>query len=151
MDPSIALVEAGRPVGQEPRVERLEALADRIATRSAPPARSARGEPRAHHVIAGREPGDAIAHLLDDRGPFVPEHDRQDVRMNAPDGVPVRTTHAGSRHPDLDLAGLRWVELELLDPKGLAERVKDRRAHRPERTPGRRRGRRASVSPRLSS
>ena len=68
-------------------------------------------------MIAGQQVRDTIPHGLDDGRPLVPEHDGHHVGMDAVHRVGVGAAHARRRHPDLHLAGLGRVELEVLEPQ----------------------------------
>ena len=69
---------------------------------------------------------DARADLLDHAGGFM-THDHGQVLdvPEAVDQVVVAVAHAGSRHPDHDLAGLRGQDLDLFDCRWFSLFVKD--------------------------
>ncbi len=66
-------------------------------------------------MIAGLEPFDTLAYLLDHPRALVSEDPRHGAPVDAAHLVPVRTADAARSHPHEHLAGPRRVQLELLD------------------------------------
>jgi len=66
-------------------------------------------------VIAGLEPFDTLAYLLDHPRALMSEDPRHGAPVDAVHLVPVRTADAARSHPHEHLAGPRRVQLELLD------------------------------------
>ena len=83
------------------------------------------GEPRQEDVIPRLQSVHARSHLLDDAGALVPQHDGKLGRVDPLGDVEVGVADTARRHPHEHLAGLRRVELELLDDERLAERPQD--------------------------
>ena len=111
--------------GQVALEDRGAHVADRLLAGRAVAAGAAVGDERADHVVAGLDPGDARADLLDDPGALVAEHHRQPGLE-----VAVRDVHVGVAQPgvgvaDQHLAVLRAVEVEFLDLDRLAGLVDD--------------------------
>ena len=79
-------------------------------------ARSARRGPGKHDEVADVETADVLAELLDPRGALVAHHDACWPLPLAIHDVEVGVTDARGRHPDPDLAALRRVERQFLDP-----------------------------------
>jgi hypothetical protein len=78
-----------------------------------------------HDVVAGLQPRDALADLLDDAGALVAADDGQRERQVAGHQVLVGVAHTRRRHLDEDLALLGRVELDLLDAPILADHPED--------------------------
>ena len=77
-------------------------------------------------MVAGRDPGDAGADLLDHARALVPQHHGQPARDLPVQHVQVGMAEPGVRVADEDLA-LSWPgEVELLDLEGLADLVNHR-------------------------
>src|SRR5215470_13267250 len=97
----------------------------RLAGR-APPAVAAHRQKRADHVVAGLQPGDALADLLDDPGALVAAHDREARHDVAVPQVLVGVAQARGRITDEHLARLGRIEVELGDLEVLAHPAQDR-------------------------
>jgi hypothetical protein len=86
-------------------------------------------KPGEEDVVAWGETSHSGPDLLDDPGPFVAEDDGKIGRMNALRDMQVGVADTTRRQPDLQLARLRRVELELLDNERLLEGAKDGCSH----------------------
>ena len=78
-------------------------------------AATARRDEAEHDVVAGRQPADVLADLLDDAGALVAADDRQLERQVAGHQVLVGVAHAGGGDLHQHLTGLGLVEVDLLD------------------------------------
>jgi hypothetical protein len=67
------------------------------------------------HEVAGGDPGDALADLLDDAGALVAADDRQPDGGVAGSDVVIGVAQAGRHDLDTDLVRLRLVELQVDD------------------------------------
>ena len=125
-------VVAGRPVDlpAEP-MSGAEVAQVLVAGRAARAATARRDEPE-HDVIAGGQPADPLADLLDDAGALVAADDRQLERQVTGDEVLVRVAHPRGRQLDQHLARAGRVELDLLHAPRRADLPQDRslRLHR---------------------
>jgi hypothetical protein len=109
-------------------------IADVLHTRRTPTALTAHRDEGRHHVVAGGQPGDALAHLDDHCRALVTADRRRAGSLLIRWGqvaltdvfVGVAQTRGG--HADQNLAGARRIELELLDRPGLAVGAQDRGA-----------------------
>ncbi len=72
-------------------------------------------------MVADREPGDAVADLLDDARPLVPADDGVADRDVAGAQVVVGVAQPRGGELDQDLTGLRLVKVELDDLEVLAD------------------------------
>lgn len=80
-------------------------------------------------MVARRNRGHALAHVLDAAGSLVPEHGRERVRGTASDHVPVAVAHAARREADRHLTAARGSELDVLDAPGPVDLAEDWGAH----------------------
>ena len=79
-----------------------------------------------HDVVARADQRDAVADALDDARALVPEHARRVAgRVGAGGGVEVGVADAAGDEAHEHLAGLRLLEVELLDDERLAEFLED--------------------------
>ena len=101
--------------GQVALEDRGAHVADRLLAARAVAAVAAVGDERADDVVAGLDPGDARADLLDDARALVAEHHRQPGLEVAVGDVHVGVAQARVGVADQDLALLGPVEVELLD------------------------------------
>jgi hypothetical protein len=97
---------------------------------------AALGREQGDDVVAGRHALDVLAGRLHDAGALVAE-DRGRVagRVGAARGVEVGVAHAAGGEPNEHLAGLRAVELDVLDDERLRELLQDGRANAHGRRP----------------
>jgi hypothetical protein len=80
-----------------------------------------RGEQR-HDVVARAHQRHAVTDLLDHAGALVPEHARRVAgRVGAGGGVQVGVADAAGDEADEHLAGLRLLQVDVLDDEWLAE------------------------------
>jgi hypothetical protein len=109
-------VVAGGEVGDlPPPALVLAELADAAHALGAGPAVAAGGDEAEDHPVAGGEPGDARADLLDDPRALVPADHRQRNGQVAGDHVLVGMAQAAAADGDEDLPLLGRVELDLLN------------------------------------
>src|SRR5581483_12000568 len=109
-----SLLVANRDAAVRPRASAVDAFA------------ALRREQRDDVVAGGDEPAAALADLLDDARPFVPEHARRVAgRVGAGGGVQVGVADAAGCEPDERLGRLRLLELDLLDDERLPELLED--------------------------
>src|SRR5215831_19063257 len=99
-------VEPVGAVGQAPVQDRGAHVAQVRLARRAPPAVAADRQERADHVVAGLQPGDALADLLDDPRALVTRHDREARHDVAVPQVLVGMAQPGRYVTDEHLAGL---------------------------------------------
>ena len=119
-------VEPVGAVGQAPNQKVGAQVAQvRLAGR-APPAVAADRQERADHVIAGLQPGDALADLLDDPGALVPAHHREPRHDVAVPQMLIGMAQARRYITDEHLAGLGGVQVQFGDLKVLAGSAQDR-------------------------
>ena len=85
-----------------------------VTGRAARASAAGRDEPE-HDVVTGGQPADALADLLDHAGTLVATDDRQLEREISRHEMLVGVTHPGCGQFDQHFAGLRVVELDLLD------------------------------------
>ena len=121
-----ALVEPERAVGEHPGAGVLAGVAQLLAAGRAVPALAAGGDERAGHVVADGDPGDGMAHRVDDARALVPADHRHAHRRVALLDVVVGVAQAGREELDPDLVRLRVVQFKLGDLPRLAGHAADR-------------------------
>src|SRR5215468_2529373 len=119
-------VEPVGAVGQAAVQDRGAHVAQVRLARRAPPAVAADRQERADHVVAGLQPGDALADLLDDPRALVTRHDREARHDVAVPQMLVGMAQPGRYITDEHLAGLGGVQVEFGDLKVLADSAQDR-------------------------
>src|SRR5262249_43395039 len=117
-----------RAVGHLEAVTAVALAENRLADDAHPAAPTPRSE-REGDFVSGLDAGHALANLLDDARRLVPEQDRQRELPLALHDVIVTVTDTGRGDFDLDLAGLRSVDLDLLDAEWGLILVEDRGFH----------------------
>jgi len=85
--------------------------------------------PHQDHGVAGLEPADFGAGLLDDSGALVPEHDRQPAGQVAVQVMQVAVADADGLDAHQHLAGPRLGQPRLLQPHRLTHGVQHGRLH----------------------
>ena len=108
------------PVRQAVVVEEPAVVAEVGLAACAEAALAADREERTDHVVTDREPGDAVADLLDNARALVPADDRVPDRDVAGTQVVVGVAQPRGGELDEDLAGLRPVQVEFHDLEVLA-------------------------------
>ncbi len=118
--------QPGRAVDERAGSDRpLERKAGRRPPAQAVGADAARGRPREHDLVTRDETLDRAAHLLDDPGALVAQHDRRRPLPLAAHRVQVGAADADRGHAHDHVAGPRLLEIELDDLEGPADPAED--------------------------